>query len=248
MLKKLLWSLSEKRWVSRAACFQATSPFEVNNIRRHFPHTPVCYVPNGVEIPPITPDAPPRENYLLFLGRVHPHKNVSLLIQAWNAARKPADWRLVIAGPLEGPYARQIKRAAAANGPSIEVVGPVWGDQKWDLLRRARALVLPSKSENFGMVVAEALACETPAIVTRGAPWAELEEHRCGWWIEPEHTSLVGTIESVVTQSESDLAQVGRNGRRLVLDRYTWDRMGARLLDVYRWLLADGDLPECLAA
>jgi len=83
---------------------------------------------------------------------------------------------LVIAGPDEQGTLRALKEQVARLGleESVKFVGSVYGEEKWRMLRSADLFVLPSRSENFGIVVAEALACGVPVITTKGAPWSEL--------------------------------------------------------------------------
>jgi len=83
---------------------------------------------------------------------------------------------LVIAGPDEQGTLKALKEQVARLGleASVKFVGSVYGEEKWRMLRSADVFVLPSRSENFGIVVAEALACGVPVICTKGAPWSEL--------------------------------------------------------------------------
>ena len=67
----------------------------------------------------------------------------------------------------------------------VEVVGPLFGEAKDAAYRDADLFVLPSYSENFGIVVAEALSYGVPVLTTTGCPWQELQTHNCGWWVEP---------------------------------------------------------------
>jgi glycosyltransferase involved in cell wall biosynthesis len=106
--------------------------------------------------------------------------------------------------------------------------------------------VLPSKSENFGMVVAEALAARTPVITTKGAPWQELETHRCGWWIDMGVESLIEALEKAMSHSPVELHEMGRRGRQLVEEKYTWDRVAGQMIEVYEWLLGRGPRPDCV--
>lgn len=246
LLKTLYWPLFEHPALLHTACFHATSTSEVRNIGRRFAGRPICLVPNGVDLPTLVHDSSKKENIVLFLGRIHPHKNVTMLLDSWLQIAASTSWRLVIAGPIEGLYGEQVRQRAAAIGPSVEIIGPVWGDAKIALLRRASLLVLPSKSENFGMVVAEALACGTPAIATQGAPWSELEEHRCGWWIPAVANALTQALRSALGQPTSELVAMGRRGRALIEERYIWSRMGKDLANVYSWLIDDTPAPPCV--
>ncbi|HWP36371.1 MAG TPA: glycosyltransferase, partial [Gemmatimonadales bacterium] len=103
--------------------------------------------------------------------------------------------------------------------------------------------VLPTRHENFGLVVAEALAAGTPAIVARNAPWSGLEAHGCGWWIEPGVDALVACLEEALACSPERLAAMGQAGRRWVEAEFSWPASGARMAAVYRWLLETAPRP-----
>ena len=247
LVKRVAWRLWVQECVRRTTCLHATGPGELDAIRAARLTAPVAVVPNGIHLPQCATRAPPKHEhpYALFLGRVHPYKNVHHLVEAWRSCRT-REWRLIIAGPGDGRYVRQIRASVEACGEEIQWMGPVWGEAKWKLLADAGLLVLPSKSENFGMVVAEALAARTPVITTKGAPWQELETHRCGWWIDMGVESLIEALEKAMSHSPVELHEMGRRGRQLVEEKYTWDRVAGQMIEVYEWLLGRGPRPDCV--
>lgn len=106
---------------------------------------------------------------ILFLGRIHEKKGCDLLIRAFHEIRHAAgDYRLVIAGPDNNGLASKLRREAEQLGlaESITWLDMVKGIDKWSLLKAADVMVLPSHQENFGVVVAEALACGVPVLLT----------------------------------------------------------------------------------
>jgi glycosyltransferase involved in cell wall biosynthesis len=125
----------------------------------------------------------------------------------------------------------------------IEFCGPLYGEGKLGAYREAELFVLPTQSENFGMTVAEALAAGTPAIVTRAAPWAGLEEHGAGWWIEIGVDPLVACLEDALSRPRDELAARGVRGREWMRRDFSWERVGAMMDQTYRWLLSGGDAP-----
>jgi glycosyltransferase involved in cell wall biosynthesis len=124
--------------------------------------------------------------------------------------------------------------------------GPLFGDDKLRAYREANLFMLPSHSENFGMTVAEALAAGTPAIVTKGAPWGGLVKQGAGWWIDIGVDPLVACLEQALATTPTRLAEMGQAGRVWMLRDYSWERIGALLLEVYRWLLEGGETPQCV--
>ncbi len=126
---------------------------------------------------------------LLFLGRVHVKKGNDLLFQALAEVLKSenapelADWHLVIAGPDDHPYGHEMKALAAGLGLGDRATwtGMLTGDLKWGAFHRAEAFVLPSHQENFGIAVAEALACGVPVLISNKVNiWREIEEDGAG--------------------------------------------------------------------
>jgi len=118
---------------------------------------------------------------LLFLGRIHRKKGIDLLLQAFEEL-STADDHLVVAGPSEdGFFAEELVRSSSAFADRITWAGMIQGDVKWGALRTADSLILPSHQENFGMVVAEALAVGTPVLITDKVNlWREVEDDRAG--------------------------------------------------------------------
>ena len=130
----------------------------------------------GVEVNDVQP--------WMFLSRIHPVKGLMNLVAAWERVR-PERWRMVVAGPDEGNYLAEVETAVQRAGleRNFDFVGPVAGAAKEKLYREADLFILPTFSENFGMVVTEALSYGVPVITTKGAPWKGLVDHRCGWWL-----------------------------------------------------------------
>ncbi len=111
----------------------------------------------------------------LFFGRVHVKKGPDLLIRAVGQLKTEGRWdekimRLVMAGPADSSYADELKALARREGieDSVYWTGMIGGDQKWGALQAAETFILPSHQENFGIAVAEALSCGTPALLGHG--------------------------------------------------------------------------------
>jgi len=104
----------------------------------------------------------------LFLSRVHPKKNVDFLIEAWAQAGVPPEWRLIIAGPCEEGYQQKLQSLVQKHGlgDRVQFVGPVTGRDKSYLLQRADWFLLPSKQENFGVAVLEAIGAGCPVAIS----------------------------------------------------------------------------------
>src|SRR5256885_3227967 len=134
------------------------------------------------------------ERFILFLGRLHEKKGCDLLIEAFGQLRNSAGRiQLVMAGPCAQPdYLRHLQQMAATSDGMISFPGMLSGDVKWGALSAAEAFVLPSHQENFGIAVAEALACGTPVLISNKINiWREIEADGAGY---VENDDLPGTI------------------------------------------------------
>ena len=242
--KRIAGWLFQNRDLRRATCLHVTSRMEAEGCRRYGLRNPLCIVPNGLELAeyPVCErpdDSPARTRTVLFLSRLHPKKGIPSLLEAWRGlhAQFPG-WRLVIAGPDESGHgaALEARLREDGSGGSVSFVGPVYGDAKLRLLRGSDLFVLPSLSENFGVVVTEALACGLPAITTIGTPWDELPARRCGWWVEVGPDPLRRALEEAMSLPDGERFEMGRRGRRLVVERYSIDAVAEEMVEVYTWL------------
>jgi glycosyltransferase involved in cell wall biosynthesis len=115
--------------------------------------------------------------------------------------------------------------------------GPVDGDEKQRLFESAHVFVLPSYSENFGIVNAEALAAGLPVITTTATPWREIEEEGCGWWIDPNADALTQALRVATEANPDDLRRMGVRGRHLIQSRYSWASAAEHFEHVYNDLV-----------
>ena len=105
------------------------------------------------------------------------------------------------------------------------------------MYHKADLFVLPTWSENFGIVVPEALASGTPVITTIGTPWSELNELKCGWCTEIGTNPTVAALNKFLLCSDKELEIMGRNGRKLVENKYTSKAIAQQFIDMYGKLL-----------
>ena len=256
------WALRQKAWKKRlalwlyqrrdlrgAACLHATAEAEAVQLRRLGFSQPVAVIPNGIDVPADvltavvagTHDVDRADGDLrrtvLFLSRLHPKKGLLDLVRAW-ARLRPAGWRVQIAGPDEEGHRRVVETAIRAAGVDADFafLGNLNDDRKWAVYRAANVFVLPSYSENFGMVVAEALAAGLPVITTRGAPWRELSDYRCGWWTEIGAEPLGVALGSALALDDAARRAMGERGRDLAREKYLWPAQAAKMRAVYDWL------------
>ncbi|MGJ8673013.1 glycosyltransferase [Rubritalea sp.] len=247
--KKPVWKLWEHKNLQTADLLHATSQQEVDVLRALGLKAPIALIANGVDCEQFNiEDDSARDKTALFLSRVHPKKGLPLLIEAWEKV-KPSGWKLEIAGPDSGGHQaeleNQIKRAGLEE--VIRFVGPLDGDEIRSAYSRASLFILPTYSENFGIVVAEALAASVPVITTKGAPWEILERENIGWWTEPSVEGIREALyEATCIKSLEDLREMGRRAPQVVREEYSWATISQQFSECYAWVLGQGEKPQCV--
>jgi poly(glycerol-phosphate) alpha-glucosyltransferase len=201
---------------------------------------------------------------LLFLGRIHPKKGLSGLLKAWAEIQNPKsgiqnskDWQLVIAGWDQGGHEGELKAlcaelglkvvqrskhvpcSATAQGADVVFYGPAFGGEKVQLLRRADAFVLPSLSEGLPMSVLEAWAYGLPVVMT---PECHLPEGFASQAALEIRNGKMGDskwsgLQQLLDMSDSDRIEMGRRGRRLVEEKFTWPKVAAQMKQLYEEIL-----------
>ena len=230
----------------------ATASSECTSMRAVLPRPPIATIANGVICQPTVPNRNHRDvltdRTLLFMSRIHPKKNLVGLIDAFAqiAARAEfANWRLVIAGPDEGGHGAHLTARILKyelNG-RISMPGSVGEDEKSSIFAAADLFILPTFSENFGIVVAEALAAGVPVITTTGTPWQDLAIRGCGWQVSPDSASLAEAMALAMRLSAPERRQMGIRGHAYVRDTFGWDLIAEQMLGFYDWLLHAGTPP-----
>ncbi len=255
----------QDRLLHGATCLHVNSGQEAQQLRDLGFRTPIAVLPVGVDLVELDrqlaglPVAPlpdallPTQPFLLFLSRLHPKKGLHLLIRAWARLLQSGvpispELLLVIAGTGSPAYLAECRQLAEQLGVARRCrwLGYVDEVQKNWLLHHARCYVLPTSSENFGNVVAEALAHGTPVITTRHTPWADLETYRCGWLVDNTEPELCFALRQALALDDAARARYGQAGRRLVEEKYALATVLAKLSEVYEWLHGRRPRPDCL--
>jgi len=223
-LKKKVFLLLVRPFVRKLAVFHVASDMEEVYVQKHLgKNIKTIKIPCLIECnypasPAIT------EPYFLYIGRFHVKKGIDLLIQAiWQSALfLKSGYILKLAGDYKNEYGEKIVKLIAKAGLSakIKLIGPVAGIEKDALYKGAYFTIMPSITENFGMVVAESLSFGTPVITTTGTPWNILKENRCGYYVEATSRALCEAIESAIKLPGQDYMACRANSRETVVNHF----------------------------
>lgn len=222
-MAKTLWlRLIERRALARASAIHFTSALELSDAQRmRLPLPNPIVIPNGVDVAP-RPHVEREVRTLVFLGRVNWKKGIDRVIEALPRLNA----RLIVAGNDEENLTPKLRELASRVGADVEFVGPVYGAAKDELLARATLFVLLSTSENFGNAVLEALAMETPAVLSRGVGLADD--------VVRANAGVIGLDDvSALLDDPERRAEMGRNGRTLVESRFAWPRVAQEMEEAY---------------
>lgn len=222
-IAKTLWlNLFERRGFAVAAAVHFTSQREWDDAKRvGMPLPSPIVIPNGVDLPS-RPPVPRDERTIVYLGRINWKKGLDRVIQALPAL----DAKLVIAGNDEEGLTPALRELAARNGARVEFCGPVYGRAKDELLARASVFVLLSMSENFGNAVLEALAMETPVVLSDAVGLADE--------VTRADAGIIGLDKLAALLDDPERrAAMGRNGRALVESRFNWPRVAEEMEEAY---------------
>jgi glycosyltransferase involved in cell wall biosynthesis len=266
------WALRHKRWkkqiylalveaknLRRASCLHALSRPEVGHLRKIAPWTPVCFVPNGVDLS-FADELPSRsilegqypeligKLVLLFFGRVHRKKGLDLLAEALGRlAPTYPELHLLVAGHDDGAWIPLRDRMTELGlAERMTYVGHVSGERARQVWAAADLFVLPSYSEGFSMAILEAMACRLPCMITTPCHFPEAAQAGAAVVAAPELSAVTDGLRELAERTSDQRRRLGDAGRRLVEDHYTWDRQAQRLAAVYSWLLSGGAPPDCV--
>jgi len=254
------WSLSQKAWkkipylhwvegktMRDAAAIHGTTKGELDDSRAERWNPSVFVLPLGLprsayaDLPGQSCFAdrfPTLENrrIILFLGRLHPVKQPEVVIRAFHQAFQGiSDACLVMAGLGTSAYLRSLQRLVEALGIGSRVLftGMLRGRAVQEAYRAASLFVLPSLHENFGVAAAEAMAAECPVVVSDRVKLApEIQKAEAGFVTAPTVEATAEAMD-ILLRDQPLRISMGRNGRRLVLEQFTAEKVARDLLKVY---------------
>jgi glycosyltransferase involved in cell wall biosynthesis len=238
---KAVWETFCRVLLPAHIAMHVTSDREKEQSVRRFPKLSMAVIPNGVDIPAMAPARRQEpELRLLYLGRLDPKKGLENLLEACaglkNVLERP--WTLTIAGEGTPAYEASLhmRSQQLSLGNQVRWVGRVEGEAKEACFAKSDWTIVPSYTENFCMVVAEALARAVPVIASKGTPWEGLEAAGCGLWVDNSPAVLTQAIASA---ARLDTAMMGARGRAWMQSAFSWEKTGRDMVALYKRLVQE---------
>ncbi|MCL0082944.1 glycosyltransferase [Thermodesulfovibrionales bacterium] len=248
--KRIYSALIQRRILQKAVALQAMTDEEVKHIRAFGVDTRIVVIPNGID-PEEFQQFPSREDLkglypelkgkkvVLFLSRIHPIKGLDLFAKAFGkVVERRDDIRLLIAGPDNDGYQAQVKKMLEIESALDKVIftGMLTGREKLAALGGADLFVLPSYSEGFSMAILEAMICGLPVIITHSCNFPEVAEAEAGIVIDSDPEQLAEALTRLIDNPQLR-EEMGDNGRRLIKERFTCDKIADQMIQLYQDVL-----------
>ncbi|MDA9269677.1 glycosyltransferase [Amylibacter sp.] len=252
--KSLAMVFFQKNLLKYASVIHVTEPGELSGIAAMNLTYKSRLVPNGIDLAEFarTNDTSEIVNrfaldidkkHALFMSRIDKKKGLIYLVRAWiELSQKFDEWDLVIAGPLQDKkYYQELNNliVKASLEKRVHWLGMLNNKERLSVLGLCDLCVLPSYSENFGIVIAEGLAAGLPVITTHGTPWSELDQYNAGWWIELSQSNVTAALSEALNLPKEELFKKGIAGRSLAKN-YSWDIQASKMAEVYEEIFDNG--------
>lgn len=231
VLGRVLYEEASWRTADR---FHALTAQEAVNIRRQVGAADIRVIPNAAPRPTARAtcrDGPAR---YLYLGRIHPHKNLAAMIDGWERADMGRDCVLDIAGFGDEVAVAELRTRVMRSGPSVRFVGPVHGDAKRDLIAASRFMVLASLGEAMPMAILEGWSAGTPAIVSLSSNLSEGIASGAAIACETDAASIARAFERSRAIGREQWQGMSQAARALAQGPYSAAMVATQWSTVYR--------------
>lgn len=252
--KRIVGWLFDRRVYRHASAVWVTAESEGVGVRRYGVTCPIHVVPLGLDVERYERSVPSSEllsrlgvsvgkKVVLYFSRITKIKGLDLLAQAWSSVAKDfPDWQLVVAGPDDYHGYRAVAEELFGRlcpTDTYRFTGPVYGADKYSLLKSASVFVLPTRNENFSIAVQEALASGVPVVCTKGAPWQVLETAKCGCWTDVSAEGIASGLRHLMGCTGKQRTEMGTNGNSLIRSKFSWAAITADMVKNYEAVLCE---------
>lgn len=239
---KWVWEVVCNALITRkCTVLHVTSTEEAQASSIRIPKAETALIPNGVSIPPIDEERnwkPNNRLRIMYLGRLHPIKGIENLLEAMALLKRYIHSSLAVYGSGVLGYQGSLERQVIELGVEDHVVfhGSVSGEAKEAAFSSSDVCVVPSFTENFGMVVAEALAHGIPVIASKDTPWNRLEDYDCGMWVDNTPDVIALALRQI---SDENLEEMGDKGRKWMQQEFSWVHIANQMYELYESMVAN---------
>ena len=251
--KKTAYYLYEKSNLESAQVLIACALPEALKLKELFPNKEIAIIPNGISLEFFNSKktfshAENKKKTVLFLSQIIPIKGIERIFKSIKSIgiKSFFDWDFIIAGYADTHYKRYLQNMVKEFRLQdlVTFVGPKFGKDKIQIFDSSDVFILPSYNENYGIVVAEALARGVPVITTKGTPWEELNKYDCGFWEENSDEGIKTALLKLLDCNKRKLTRMGNRGRELIKRKYLWNKTSLKTIKLYDWVLNQKEKPN----
>jgi glycosyltransferase involved in cell wall biosynthesis len=257
--KRFFYALFEKSALNQASAIQMLAATEAERTKVLNLKSPCTVIPNGIHRQDFETLPDPKlfyqqfpetcgKNLILFLGRVDPKKGLDLLAKAFAQIYSQFPHaHLIVAGPDNVGFLPTAKNYFAEAGclDGVTFTGMVTGKLKYAALAAASIYVAPSYSEGFSMSVLEGMASGLPCVITTGCNFSEAAQAQAAYVVDINAEAIANALRECL-QHPQRAKEMGDRARQLILEQYTWDKIAAKMVEIYQAILNGQDLAYCL--
>jgi glycosyltransferase involved in cell wall biosynthesis len=249
-IKSVARILYENSNLKNASMFIANSKIELDDIKGLFPSKKVALIPHGIPRDFLIHSTVNRPHFdslidgkkaILFLSRIHPIKGLDRFIEAVFLLNplKIENVIFIIAGTGDRNYISYLEELIKKYELQRYFIftGYANKEDKIALLDRCACFILPSLTESFSLSIVEAMARGLPVITTKGTPWSELCDRKCGFWIDNSTDGILEGLNLFLNQSEQEILEFGTNSKKLVIEKYILEDNISKYEELYRYVL-----------
>ena len=251
------WSLNQKKIKKKLALFfyqrkvlnladvvHATSKIEAKNLVINNLGKKIKIIGHGIEInksfvPKIKKD---QVKKLIFFFIIHEKKGLIELIKIWDKLKFKKNWQLEIYGPVSNDsYFKNIVNFISKNNleNEIKVLGSVFNEQKKKkIFYEANAFILPSKSENFGISIGEALSYGLPVLTTFQTPWKIINDYKAGIVFDFSEENILYELDKFMNLNSDEIYKMSLNALKLVKENFEYNSILKQYIQLYKELIS----------
>jgi glycosyltransferase involved in cell wall biosynthesis len=236
--KKLAWLLYQKKILLKSDLIHCASITEKKNLLKLNKNFNAQVIPYGISDDSIKNKINKKKikKKAIYFSRLHKKKGIEDLIRCWNDIGNK-DWVLDIYGPVHNQNYKDHLIRMANNNDNINFFNPIYNNKKkFKIFDNYDVMILPSYSENFGMVILESLARGLPVLTTINTPWLNIKNNNAGWVINSSYTHLKAMLKKIFLYPKKEFVIKSKNAI-ILADKFSWKNVSKIYVKTYCKLL-----------